>query len=593
MKLNDAVRKFVRQYGMSVIHERRLLSFLADYRAFDDFPAAKPVIESIVTDGYGNELCRLATVGNDADCLSYAGQLKQLLVREKKFDQKSVSYAVDCVSFALDLIPSVQEPSNHGSNPVQNRSGHQNSPGTQAGGSTTHAPNAKPSGNKRKLSKKDAEDIRRWFSLAKDYYNGENGKEKDYRMAVYYFRKAAVLGDPDSQMYLGLAYEWGEGVEKSHAEALNWYRQAAENGERCSQYDLGKAYYYGHDVKQNYAESVNWFRKSAEQGYGPAQCSLGCAYYYGQGTEQNETEALRWWRKAAAESSDAALIFYEAVGHDDAHSQYQLGELFWYQREELYRKGEFTCGDWDFKQDYEEAVKWYLKAAEHGYDKAQCQLGVVYYSGKGVERNVTEALKWWQKAADQGNDAAGLLCRAVGENDAEAQYQLGNLYRNKKNYEKSAKWYRKAADQGCKAAQVILRVDGDFLYKVGYNSSDPCEAARWYKKAADLGNRDAELLLGLIDAHQQYSIGLMYEEGDGVRKDYEEAVEWYREAASVGYSPARDKLKKLGMVLRIKHIATWLIGLSILAIIAVLFPYAVLLFVVLAIIFLMSDKKSH
>jgi len=35
-------------------------------------------------------------------------------------------------------------------------------------------------------------------------------------------------------------------------------------------------------------------------------------------------------------------------------------------------------------QDYKEAVKWYLKAAEQGYALAQFNLGNMYYNGDGV-----------------------------------------------------------------------------------------------------------------------------------------------------------------------------------------------------------------
>ena len=47
MKLHEALRKTIRHYGISVIEDKRLLSFLAGYRAFDDFPAMKEVMRFI------------------------------------------------------------------------------------------------------------------------------------------------------------------------------------------------------------------------------------------------------------------------------------------------------------------------------------------------------------------------------------------------------------------------------------------------------------------------------------------------------------------------------------------------------------------
>ena len=57
-------------------------------------------------------------------------------------------------------------------------------------------------------------------------------------------------------------------------------------------------------------------------------------------------------------------------------------------------------------QDYEEAVKWYRKAAEQGYASAQYNLGVCYYNGKGVEQDYEEVVKWYRKAAEQGHPRA-------------------------------------------------------------------------------------------------------------------------------------------------------------------------------------------
>jgi hypothetical protein len=54
------------------------------------------------------------------------------------------------------------------------------------------------------------------------------------------------------------------------------------------------------------------------------------------------------------------------------------------------------------KQDYREAVKWYLKAAEKGNAQAQYKLGTMYALGKGVRKDRLEAGKWFGKAAGQG-----------------------------------------------------------------------------------------------------------------------------------------------------------------------------------------------
>ena len=40
------------------------------------------------------------------------------------------------------------------------------------------------------------------------------------------------------------------------------------------------------------------------------------------------------------------------------------------------------------EQDYEEAVKWYRKAAEAEHAQAQAILGFIYFKGQGVEQDI-------------------------------------------------------------------------------------------------------------------------------------------------------------------------------------------------------------
>jgi TPR repeat protein len=50
-------------------------------------------------------------------------------------------------------------------------------------------------------------------------------------------------------------------------------------------------------------------------------------------------------------------------------------------------------------QDYEEAIKWYRKAADQGDASAQFNLGVSYEYGKGVPQDYVQAHKWANLAA--------------------------------------------------------------------------------------------------------------------------------------------------------------------------------------------------
>ena len=85
-----------------------------------------------------------------------------------------------------------------------------------------------------------------------------------------------------------------------------------------------------------------------------------------------------------------------------------------------------------------------------------------------------------------------------------------------------------AAEQGYAKAQFNL---GLMYYNGQGVRQDYTQAVQWYRKAAEQG-----------DAEAQYNLGVMYYDGQGVRKDYVEAVKWYRKAAEQGYAKAQYNL---------------------------------------------------
>ena len=62
-------------------------------------------------------------------------------------------------------------------------------------------------------------------------------------------------------------------------------------------------------------------------------------------------------------------------------------------------------------------------------------------------------------------------------------------------------------------------------------TQDDQEAVRWYRVSAEQGNADA-----------QNNLAVMYRKGSGVIQDYEKAVEWYRSSAEQGNVEAASSL---------------------------------------------------
>ena len=170
------------------------------------------------------------------------------------------------------------------------------------------------------------------------------------------------------------------------------------------------------------------------------------------------------------------------------------------------------------EKDLKQAVEWWTKAAEQGHVTAQYNLGVAYVNAYGVEKDLKQAVKWYKKAAEQGN--------------AKAQCNLGVCYNNgdgvKKDLEEAVKWYKKAAKQGQAVAQYNLAV----CYKNGRGvKQDLKEVVEWWTKAAKQG-----------DVNAQYHLGNAYLNGDGVEKNLEKAVEWWIKAAKQGHADAQHNL---------------------------------------------------
>jgi Sel1 repeat len=165
------------------------------------------------------------------------------------------------------------------------------------------------------------------------------------------------------------------------------------------------------------------------------------------------------------------------------------------------------------------AARWYLAAAEQGHAEAQGEVGVCFYTGKGVDRDFEQALRWYRKGAEQG--------------DARAQCGLGACFYNgawvAQDYAEGVSWFHKAAEQGYVGAQYNIGIAFSNGNGVDKNLS---EAASWYHKAAEQGS---------TAACEEY--GTMLMKGTGVARNCEEALVWLRRHPNSRH--AREKILRI------------------------------------------------
>ncbi len=154
-----------------------------------------------------------------------------------------------------------------------------------------------------------AGDVRAQQELALRFFTGSKGVERDERQAVLWLRKAAELGDPYSQAFLGDMYFNGTGIQQDDGEAAKWWQKSAEQGCAEGQWRVGQLHYMGRGVPKDDAEAVKWFQKSAEQGSADGQFLLGRCCMEGWGRTADPAEAVKWFQKAAEQGQSGGQIW--------------------------------------------------------------------------------------------------------------------------------------------------------------------------------------------------------------------------------------------------------------------------------------------
>ena len=128
--------------------------------------------------------------------------------------------------------------------------------------------------------------------------------------------------------------------------------------------------------------------------------------------------------------------------------------------------------------NYDEAAKWYDRAAQAGVVPAIFRLGTLYEKGLSVKKDIDIARRYYMQAAERGS--------------AKAMHNLAVLYaegiEGKPDYATAALWFRKAAQHGIADSQYNLGV----LCARGLGTDkNVAEAYKWFSLAAAQGDREA------------------------------------------------------------------------------------------------------
>lgn len=383
------------------------------------------------------------------------------------------------------------------------------------------------------------------------FYKGLNGKTRNYEEALQWFARSAKQGNSKATCNMAICYQTGHGIQKDSIMAVQLYDKAIERGNNdvlklhegeskrgilFSSLYLVHCYKDGVGVQKNTQKLIQYYVVASSQGSADASREAGLAYLNGR----NSTEAVKFF-KVGAERGD-------------------LSSTYWY--------GKLLLDGNGVEQNKDKGFLYIAKAAELGFPMALYQTGICYSDGSGVKENLEKAYEYYHRAALAGNvhGCWELACclvegRGVARNYEEAMCWFGKAtdkgyarnFQNHCNTDESENWVAspfmsylravKAYDEG-RFDDVL--VEAKALKKARLQESEILEAMCLvnsnYKKASL--KKGVKLLQALAGRNSTaaYLLAQCYESGNGVTKDIKQAVENYENAAKMNYALAQCTL---------------------------------------------------
>ena len=187
-------------------------------------------------------------------------------------------------------------------------------------------------------------------------------------------------------------------------------------------------------------------------------------------------------------------------------------------------------------QDHRTAVKWFKKAAVLGDAYANHCVGVMCENGQGVARNRAEAIVWYKEAAKLGrtsarNELLRIFKHTYAMSYTYSKLKMRTIVKRLQTFDELKSFAIERLAEGSGGATKEALISIDLLEEL------EDEIAERRKKAAEQGDA--------ADAADQFDLGRMYENGQGVEQNRAEAIVWYKKAANQGSINAENHLNHI------------------------------------------------
>lgn len=350
--------------------------------------------------------------------------------------------------------------------------------------------------------------------IAIAYYKGSHGYPQDYCKAFAYWQKACYkFGYSDrrivtTQMYnLGCCYYYGKGCEKNISKAIECWHGSDFHPHSFN--NLAVCYWENGD----YQKAYNMFYKAANESNNSnairSLCYLHANGYIGEDSLSRNQNVLYYIDKG--------------IKNRDSFCHYIMGTIY-------------EKGGYGIDIDKEKAISEYESA--WFVPEAKRNLGEIYL----WDNNIEKSKYYFSEAADK--------------NDTYSQYMLGMLncyipnitnYSNLKalsyqptedkfSFINGIEWLEKSANNGnWEALDKIANfyfygnvIENDSVLKRDYNKS-----LMYFEKLVDIEQNDS-LVSNLSKAEHNAILGIHYNLGLGIKKDYVKATTYYSNSIKYG-----------------------------------------------------------